>query len=248
MGPTSKLACPATDEVDGRVFGNYDDYPASRTGGITLRDALAYSCNTAFIGAASQVDAASLASAALDLGIGVPLRLGVDAFAGSVPSDGQGTAHAAALIGQGEVLVTPLVMAVAAASIGAGSRVTPHLVNVPEAGTSDYGAELSQLTGAEAETLRDMMGRAVAVGTAGVLAGLPGEIAAKTGTAEYGTDDPPRTHAWMIAVDATRDLAVAVLVEDGGSGGSTAGPLLATFLEQVGIPGVATGEPVFDGG
>jgi len=41
-------------------------------------------------------------------------------------------------------------------------------------------------------------------------------MAAKTGTAEYGTDQPPRTLDWMIAIQA--DLAVAVFVEDGASG------------------------------
>ena len=39
---------------------------------------------------------------------------------------------------------------------------------------------------------------------------------AKTGTAEFGTDGPLQTHAWMIA--AQGDLAVAVFVESGASG------------------------------
>ena len=51
---------------------------------------------------------------------------------------------------------------------------------------------------------------------------------AKTGTAEYGNDEPRRTHAWMIA--AQGDLAVAVFVQDGESGSQTAGPLLRAFL------------------
>ncbi|MGA8210385.1 MAG: hypothetical protein WB798_09550, partial [Nocardioidaceae bacterium] len=53
-------------------------------------------------------------------------------------------------------------------------------------------------------------------------------VLAKTGTAEFGTRTPLRTHAWMIAVQA--DLAVAAFVAVGDSGSGTAGPLLETFL------------------
>jgi cell division protein FtsI/penicillin-binding protein 2 len=55
-------------------------------------------------------------------------------------------------------------------------------------------------------------------------------VIAKTGTAEYGDDDPLKTHAWMIA--AQGDLAVAVFVNTGQSGSKTAGPLLKEFLES----------------
>jgi cell division protein FtsI/penicillin-binding protein 2 len=53
---------------------------------------------------------------------------------------------------------------------------------------------------------------------------------AKTSTAEYGTSKPLKTHAWMIA--AQGDLAIAVFVNDGKSGSSTAGPLLRRFLDK----------------
>jgi cell division protein FtsI/penicillin-binding protein 2 len=56
-------------------------------------------------------------------------------------------------------------------------------------------------------------------------------IIAKTGTAEYGSSKPLKTHAWMIA--AQGDLAVAVFVNDGKSGSQTAGPLLRKFLAGV---------------
>jgi cell division protein FtsI/penicillin-binding protein 2 len=68
-------------------------------------------------------------------------------------------------------------------------------------------------------------------GSGSFLAGLPGEIGAKTGTAEYGEPGPGGalpTHAWMIATRG--DLAVAVFVETGESGSRTAGPLLQGFL------------------
>jgi cell division protein FtsI/penicillin-binding protein 2 len=68
-----------------------------------------------------------------------------------------------------------------------------------------------------------MMRAAVETGSATFLGDVPGEpVGAKTGTAEYGSDGPPRTHGWMIAIQG--DLAVAVLVEDAESGSHTAGP------------------------
>ena len=74
--------------------------------------------------------------------------------------------------------------------------------------------------------------RAVVTGGTGTaLAGLPGFVAGKSGTAEYGGGDPPPTHAWFIAFRG--DLAVAVLVEGGRAGGTVAAPIAARFLEQV---------------
>ena len=86
------------------------------------------------------------------------------------------------------------------------------------------------LTADEAKSLQSMMRAVVTEGSGRSLADLPGPgVIAKTGTAEYGNDDPLKTHAWMIA--AQGDLAVAVFVNTGQSGSKTAGPLLKEFLE-----------------
>ncbi|HSU69891.1 MAG TPA: penicillin-binding transpeptidase domain-containing protein, partial [Micrococcaceae bacterium] len=75
----------------------------------------------------------------------------------------------------------------------------------------------------------DMMRGVVTSGHAGFLADVPGPaVIAKTGTAEYGTELPLKTHAWIIA--AQGDLAVAVFVEDGDYGAVSGGPLLKAFL------------------
>ena len=89
--------------------------------------------------------------------------------------------------------------------------------------------ELTALTAKEAAQLRGLMRGVVTRGSAGFLAGVPGApVLAKTGTAEFGSETPPQTHAWMIAVHG--DLAVAVFVDVGDSGSGTAGPLLDRFL------------------
>ena len=91
MTPDSTVECPATLTVDGRTFKNAEGYPASSLGSVTLRDAFAHSCNTAFINARDTVSQAQLESAATSLGVAVEApALGAGAFLGSVPATRQG--------------------------------------------------------------------------------------------------------------------------------------------------------------
>ena len=242
--PQSTVECPAELTVDGRTFANVPGYPANATGSVPLRTAFANSCNTAFLNARDTVSQQNLATAAADLGIGIDAAIGTPAFFGSVPSEAGGTAHAASLIGQGEVLVSPLAMAVAGASIGKGERVAPALVRETGAsaapadgtaspaptGTETAAAAPGKLTAEEAASLREMMRAVVTEGGVQMLAGVPGEpVLAKSGTAEFGSEDPPQTHAWVLAIQG--DLAVAVFVEQGERGSTSGGPLMKAFLE-----------------
>ena len=233
LTPDSPVTCPQTTVVDGRTFKNYDNYPASQTGTIPLRTAIAQSCNTALITARGRLAEDGLAQAAAALGLTASPTLGVPAELGAVPAPATETERAASMIGQGKVLATPLGMAVVAASVARGSTVAPVLL----AGATGSGGPASEspttpVTAAEAQTLRTLMRGVVAGGTASFLADVPGApVLAKTGTAEYGSDDPPRSHAWMIGIQG--DLAVAVFVADGKGGASTAGPILEDFLRRV---------------
>ena len=84
------------------------------------------------------------------------------------------------------------------------------------------------------DAIAQMMRTAVTDGTGTVLADVPGApVAAKTGTAEFGTDTPPQTHGWMVAVQG--DLAAAVFVEQAESGSGTAGPILREFLSRADV-------------
>ncbi|HEY5979342.1 MAG TPA: penicillin-binding transpeptidase domain-containing protein [Microlunatus sp.] len=225
LTPTSQVKCPETITVDGRRFKNYSDYPSSQLGTITLKTALAQSCNTAFIGSRTKLDDGDLAKAAASLGLGADYDTGFPSFFGEVPNDASGTGGAAAMIGQGTVLASPMAMAAVAASVGAERTIIPVLV-AGEAATTTA----APLTAAEASSLRSMMRAVVTEGSGRSLADVAGPgVIAKTGTAEYGNDDPLKTHAWMIA--AQGDLAVAVFVNTGQSGSKTAGPLLKEFLE-----------------
>ena len=62
---------------------------------------------------------------------------------------------------------------------------------------------------------------------------VPGlKIAAKTGTAEYGSRANRRKHTWMIAFAPFDNptIALAILIEDGDSGGRTVAPLIRAAL------------------
>ena len=229
--PETSTDCAVEVTVDGRRFNNASTYPAQFIGKIPLLQTFAQSCNTGFIAAREKISQQELAAAAADLGIGVETPIGLPAYFGSVPAQADGTAHAAAMIGQGQVLVSPLALATMAASVGAGERVAPSLLADSVPGSAIVGAapEPGNLTAEEAATLRELMGAVVAEGGANLLADVPGEpVLAKTGTAEFGSDDPPRTHAWIIALQG--DLAVAVFVEEGELGSTSGGPLMEAFL------------------
>ncbi len=227
LTPESMVDCPATTVVDGKTFKNYDDYPASSLGRITLREAVAQSCNTAFISLVDKLDDKALTQAAAALGLGVDHDLGFPAYFGQVPAPEGETEKAADLIGQGKVLASPMAMATVAASVRAGHTVLPRLVVGHRV---EPVAPEVPLTKAEAAALRGLMRAVVTEGSGRFLGGL-GDLGAKTGTAEYGTPDASGalpTHVWMIAQQP--HLAVAVFVETGASGSSTAGPLLRDFL------------------
>ena len=77
--------------------------------------------------------------------------------------------------------------------------------------------------------LQSLMGLVVTEGSAEVLKGVPGGVVrGKTGTAEHGTKNPPETHAWFVGYQG--DVAFAVLVEAGKSGGTVAAPVAKDFL------------------
>jgi cell division protein FtsI/penicillin-binding protein 2 len=221
LRPNDTVDCPTTVTVDGKQFKNYDDLGS--LGRVPFSRDFALSCNTAFINATQKLGPDAISETAALFGIGTKWDLGVGSFSGSVPAAESDVEKAASAIGQGKVLMSPLAMAVVAAAIQSGTPRSPSLVAERAAG------KLEPLPDGIAGTVRALMQDTVNGGTAKVL-DLPGkQVGAKTGTAEYGTDSPPRTHAWMVGFRG--DLAFAVLVEDGVSGSRTAGPIAKKFLQ-----------------
>ncbi len=218
------VGCPAVETVDGRDFRNAG---GDELGQVPFATAFAQSCNTAFVGLAREFAPGDLQDTAQRYyGIGRRGDLGVGAFPGDVPREESATEVAAAAIGQGRVLVSPVVAADLAATVARGSWLEPRVVLDPEPGDRQTGEELPG-----AETLQDLTRAVVTSGSGTAAATVPGaEVHGKTGTAEYGTEVPPRTHAWFVGYQGDVAFAVLVAETDGELGGELAAPIAAEFL------------------
>lgn len=223
--PTDVVACPATNTVDGREFENADRFAL---GDVTFSTAFARSCNSTFTALGGQLPPAAFPDTAAQFGIGSDWSLPVDTVTGSVAAPDSAVRQAEDSIGQGDVLVSPFSMALVAATVVAGATPVPVLVPDAEpAGAAPVGPDRAVV-----DALRGMTRAVVTVGTATALAGLPGEVGGKTGTAEFGRGDPPSAHAWFAGYQG--DLAFAVFVDGGQSSGTTAVPVALDFLSRLG--------------
>jgi len=223
--PAQVIPCPSHVTVDGKVFANFE---GESIGSPTFADDFVHSCNTAFIGASRTLPDDALPKAAASLGLGAKWHLPLDAFSGSVPAPKGAVEHAADAIGQGRVETSPLAMALVAAAIADGTPHAPVLVTDPAQPAAAAGTPLDA---GRLAALRSMMRQVVTAGTAAG-AHLPAGTYGKTGTAEFGADNPPKTHAWFVGYRGP--VAFAVLVEGGGVGGEVAAPIAATFLRLLG--------------
>ena len=222
LTPRSAASCPGTATVDGEVFHNAEgDTPVTN-----LLQAFTESCNTAFIRLATThlVPSDFPASAAM-FGLGKGVRIGVTAYGGSVPQPKDPADLAATSIGQGEVLLSPLNMAMVAAAADTGTARAPRLVI---SGSPAAPASAGQLPPAVVTDLHEMMASVVSQGTAAGQ-GLPSGTYAKTGTAEYGTSQPLKLDAWLMGFKGNIAFA-ALVVNSSGNGGPTCGPIVARFL------------------
>jgi cell division protein FtsI/penicillin-binding protein 2 len=226
--PAAKVPCPASVTVDGREFTNFAGESVS--GSPTFFQDFTISCNTAFVGLSGKLADDDLPTAAKALGIdaGWGDTLGVSGtFDGSVPPTNGGTDTAAAAIGQGRVEVSPVSLAVMAGSVGRGTFVPPVLVK--GGGGSPRPVALD---GTAVAQLRSMMASVVSSGTGTVLRNTPGgPVRGKTGTAEHGNDPGALPRNWFAGYQ--RNVAFAVLVEEGKSGGTVAAPVAKKFLSNL---------------
>jgi len=229
LDPDDVVECPHRATADGRAFSNAEDGVLGR---VPFHAAFAASCNTTFVELAQGLADDALHHASRPFGIGAEHDLGVGAYTGQVPISDSLVERAASMIGQGRLLTSPLAMADVAATVARGHHVVPTLLLEP--GPSEPDGPSERLEPSVVEELRRLMREVVESGSGQALAGVPGEpVHGKTGTAEYGTEVPPRTHAWFVGYQG--DLAVAVLVAETNDafGGRVAAPIAADFLMRI---------------
>lgn len=217
MAPDAPAPCPPTARVGGKTFRNFE---GEALGDTTLRRSFALSCNTAFVTLAAGLGSQALAEAARRFGFDVQYQAGLPSAGASFPPPRDAAELAAAAIGQGRVLATPLHLASVAAAAESGQWRAPYLVEGLDEGPS---APLADGTHAP---LKALMRAVVTEGSGHAAADVPG-LAGKTGTAEFGSGTPLPTHAWFIGY--RNGVGFAVLVEGGGVGGRVAAPIAARF-------------------
>ncbi|MDD3652948.1 MAG: penicillin-binding transpeptidase domain-containing protein [Desulfotomaculaceae bacterium] len=230
---TATFNCPGFLIVDGFKLTDL-----SAHGQLDLRKALAVSCNTTFaqLGLKLGPDGLYRTFKAFGLDqdptVGIPVRPGTIADPGEMTS----TELASSAIGQGELLVSPLHMALVAAAIAnQGVIMRPHLVNSVRDSTGAtvqqavYRPWLTAATSRTSETIKAGMIDAVHYGTARAAAFSGVQVAGKTGSAQ---NPHGQTHAWFIGLAPveTARLAVAVILENAGSGGAVAAPIAGKLL------------------
>ncbi|WP_329053432.1 penicillin-binding protein 2 [Amycolatopsis sp. NBC_01488] len=211
-----------------------ENYAGEGCPGTTFKDALAHSCNVPFAEFAGQLGADKLKKTAANFGIGqtdltVPMKVAPSTVG---PLDSQGALYQSG-IGQRDVRLTPLQDCLLAATVAnGGMAMKPQLVQsvlAPDLSTiEDYSpTELTgtpALSSSNAAILKDMMIASESF-TAGGGKRADIQIASKTGTAEHGADSKNTApHAWYTAFAPANDpqIAVAVIVEDGGDRGLAA--------------------------
>lgn len=222
----TSVLCPATTLVDGRTFVNENrfSYPT-----IPYSAAFGYSCNTTAINIADALPNGTMFKAAQQLGLGGKWNLPVDSFAGAMPSTATGTEKAAEAIGQGKVLVSPLLMAEIVGGSTTGTPRPPSLI------VGQQAAALPSLDPKLTAKMNALMRATVQLpgGTGNAdLADLPGSIQGKTGTAEYGTAVPPKSHSWFAGTRG--DLAISVFVYGGEKTPYVASKLARQFFLALG--------------
>ncbi len=239
-------------EEDGLVVDGFTirdgHHPFTGDVALDLPGATEVSCNIWYALAGLDTGGANLDAFARRLGFGAPLPFDLPTASsqltnggGSLPggfADDVELANAA--YGQGEVLATPLQMALVAAAVANGGelmepRLVTALVDAKGHETTVGSRSLGRvLDAAQNAAVVEAMTRAVEgewgrLFTAG--AKVPGVLTAgKSGTAQLGGTGEP--HSWFIGfapADAPT-VAIAVLVEEGGRGGQRAAPLAGRML------------------
>ena len=213
---------------------------------LTLSQALTVSCNVVFGEIGLELGAKKLTEQARRFGFGQDIPFDVPFEEGRFPDasyfDERAPALALSAIGQDEVATNPLQMALVASAIAdKGVEMKPRLVSEirdPEGRTIETFAPEAwgqPISGKTASDLTKMMVSVVNDGT-GTAAQIPGvQVAGKTGTAQHGEGEPP--HAWFVSFAPAENpqVAVAVVVLNGGDLGSeaTGGQVAAPIAKRV---------------
>lgn len=222
---------PGYVEVSGRVIRDYEGF---KPGKYDVKRALSMSSNSVFVKIGLEVGKERLFNKAEDFGFNEEIPFELPAAVSRFPrfslmSDNVELAEAS--IGQGRILATPLQMAQVVSAVANGGRIMqPYIVQkvvTPLGEVKDFSRPVllkEVIDVVTANKIRQYMVDVVENGTgkSARIRGIP--VAGKTGSAENPHGKP---HAWFVGFAPAYDpkIAVAVVVENAGSGGGNAGPI-----------------------
>ncbi|QNK53306.1 penicillin-binding protein 2 [Dermacoccus sp. PAMC28757] len=219
---------------DGRACGPNDE--------TSLLHALEVSCNTAYAQLGMDLGQDKLASQAKKFGFGDVMRVPMRVTPSTFPTQLNEPQTAMSAIGQYDVRVTPLQIAMISATIAnGGNQMQPYLVkNVVDSDldvikSTDPKVRAKPISGQTADSLTEMMEAVVNNGT-GKQAAVPGvQVAGKTGTAQGDTKNA--ADLWFTGFAPANDpkIALAIVLENGGDQGveALAGSVAAPAARQI---------------
>jgi cell division protein FtsI/penicillin-binding protein 2 len=224
--PDKTVSCFQTNSINGHAFSN--DPPEPRLGtSATFQKDFAYACSTAFAGLSLYMSSEDLSKIAAKFGVGgwqlPPLS---QYFAGTIGQPSGEAQLAADTIGEGQVEMSPLGMALAAAVVDESGRWHPPslIPGVADPSNASENAMSAQVV----SDLQDLMHNAVTAG-AGRAANVGGDVFGQVGNAAYGTHG--LRISWFVGYQG-KGIAFAV-VELGRSATNSAASLAGTFLKNV---------------
>lgn len=240
-----------------RTKGSFEGYSYLCQGSITLDDhtiscyngtvhgqenfysAFASSCNCAFADMGSSIGASSMRKTAEDLLFNKKLPLSsYKKSSFTLDKDSPVPLIMQTAIGQGNTLVSPMHMALITSAVANGGiLMKPYLIDQVKSvdgevvKTTQPEVYKKLMTTNEANLLGKLMKNVVEYGTASALSGRGYTAAGKTGSAEF--DENGSSHSWFIGYSNVDhpDLAVAVIVENGGTGSQAAVPIAGEIFD-----------------
>ena len=192
-------------------------------GELSLRDSLAYSCNTSFSNIGSTLDVDDFRSTAKKLlfNKSLPCEFSYSKSRFNLDENSTEAELMMTSIGQGETQVSPYHMALITCAIANGGvLMKPYIVDSVQNYTGSVIDKnkpekyATLMSSSEASQLKDYMTSVTEYGTASVLSGQSYTAAGKTGTAEYSSDKE-KDHSWFIGISNVDnpDLVVSVVIE-----------------------------------
>lgn len=217
-------------------------YKNKNHGSVDIEESFAESCNSSFanIGLSLDTEAFQSLCDSLLFNQELPTKLVYSMSSFSLPEDSDEAEIMQSAIGQGTTLVTPFHMVLLTSAIANdGLLMNPYVIERIESHTGEavktFGATSYKrlMTEEEAAQLQSYMEAVVSYGTGTKLNTDAYTAAGKTGSAEFSSK-ADACHSWFVGYahqNGKNDIAVAVLVEEAGSGSTVAVPIAKKIFD-----------------